>query len=85
MILPCISNRIRYEGIVLWILVQSDSVIDLILFAGHCDIFHGPVILPCISDSINYEGVILWILVKSGTVNNLILFAGHCDLYFMVQ
>ena len=34
-ILPCISNSINYEGIILWILVQSDTVSDLILFGGH--------------------------------------------------
>ena len=34
------------------ILVQSDTVIDIILFVGHCDIFHGSVILPIISGSI---------------------------------
>ena len=27
------------EGIILWILVQSDTVTDLILFAGHCDLY----------------------------------------------
>ena len=38
-ILPFICDRIKYEGIILWILVQSDSVNDVILFAGHCDLF----------------------------------------------
>ena len=44
MILPCISYHIKKEGTILWILVQSDTVNDLILFIGDCDIFHGPVI-----------------------------------------
>ena len=39
MILSCISDRIKYKGIILWILVQSDIVSDLIFFAGHCDIY----------------------------------------------
>ena len=34
----------------LWILVQSDIVNDLILFVAHCDLYlHGPLILPYIS------------------------------------
>ena len=41
-ILPCISHRIKYEGI---ILLKSDTVNDLILFTGHCGpIFHGPMV-----------------------------------------
>ena len=38
-ILPCISGSIKYEGIILWILVQSDTVNDLILFGGHYDLY----------------------------------------------
>ena len=38
-LLPCISDSIKYEDIILWILVQSDSVNDLILFGGHCDLY----------------------------------------------
>ena len=38
-ILPCISNSIKCEGIILWILVQSDTVNDLIPFVGHCDLY----------------------------------------------
>ena len=52
-ILPCISDSIKYEGIILWILVLSDTVSDLIPFVGHLiPAFYGPVILPCISGSI---------------------------------
>ena len=29
MILPCVSDSIRYEGIILWILVQSDTIIRI--------------------------------------------------------
>ena len=39
LILPCISDSIRYEGIILWILIQSDTVSDLILFVAHCDLY----------------------------------------------
>ena len=34
-----IPDSIEYEGIILGILVQSDTVNDLILFAGHCDLY----------------------------------------------
>ena len=52
-ILPYISDPIKQEGMVLWILVQSDTVNYLILFVGHGYLlFHGPVILPYISDPI---------------------------------
>ena len=39
LILPCISDSIKYEGTILWILVQSDTVNDLILFGGHFDLY----------------------------------------------
>ena len=39
MILPRISDSIKYEGIILGILVQSDTVNDLILSRGHCDLY----------------------------------------------
>ena len=29
----------KYEGTILWILVQSDSVNDLILFEDRCDLY----------------------------------------------
>ena len=34
-----LSISIRYKGTILWILVvQSDTVNDLVLFADHCDL-----------------------------------------------
>ena len=30
---------VRYEGVIIWIIVQSDTVNDLILFAGHYDLY----------------------------------------------
>ena len=38
-ILHCISHPIKQECITLWILVQSDTVNDLILFVGQCDLY----------------------------------------------
>ena len=38
-ILPCISDGMKKEGIIHWILVQSDTVSDLIIFVGHCDLY----------------------------------------------
>ena len=40
-ILPCISDSIKYEGSILWILAQSDTVNNFILFVfvGHCDLY----------------------------------------------
>ena len=35
--LPCISDPIIKEDIILWILVRSVTVNDLILFVGNCD------------------------------------------------
>ena len=44
-------NSIKYKGIILWILVQSDTVNDLELLMLQVTVkFHVPVILPCISD-----------------------------------
>ena len=37
--LPCISDSIKYEGIILWILVHWDTVNDLILVEDHCDLY----------------------------------------------
>ena len=39
-ILPYISDPIKQEGMILWIHVQSDTVNDIILFAGHCDLYY---------------------------------------------
>ena len=39
-ILLRICNSIKYEGIILWILVQSDTVKDLVLFAGQYDLYY---------------------------------------------
>ena len=36
-ILHCISHPIKQECIILWILVQSDTVNDFILFVGQCE------------------------------------------------
>ena len=36
---PCISDSIKQEGIILWILIQSDTMTDLILFVGHYDLY----------------------------------------------
>ena len=38
-ILHCFFDRIKLEGIILWILVQSDTVKDLILLVGPCDLY----------------------------------------------
>ena len=38
-IMPCISDHIKKEGILLWILVRSDSVSDLVVFVGYCDLY----------------------------------------------
>ena len=38
-IFPYTSNIIKHEGTIFWILVQSDTVNDLILFGGHCDLY----------------------------------------------
>ena len=38
-ILPCISDPIKWEGIIFWILVPSDTFNDLIPFVGHCDLY----------------------------------------------
>ena len=38
-ILPCISDSIKYKGIILQTLVQSDSVNDIIQFAGYCGLY----------------------------------------------
>ena len=38
-ILLCIADSIKYEVIILWILVQSDTVNDFILFGGPCDLY----------------------------------------------
>ena len=50
----CLVSPTRSKrSIILQILVQSDTVNDLILFVGHYDpIIHGPVILPYISGPI---------------------------------
>ena len=37
-ILPCISDHIKKGGIILGILVQSDTVNDLILFVDRCEL-----------------------------------------------
>ena len=39
MILPYVSDPIKQEGMIFWILVQSDTVNDLILFVGHSDLY----------------------------------------------
>ena len=38
-ILPCISDCFKLEDIILWIVVQSDTVNDFILYVGHCDLY----------------------------------------------
>ena len=38
-ILPCISDSIIYNGIILCTLVQSGTVNGIVLFAGHCDLY----------------------------------------------
>ena len=38
-ILPYISVIIKYEGIILWILVQCGTVNDIILYIDHCDLY----------------------------------------------
>ena len=38
-ILHCISHPIKQDCITLWILVQSDTVNDLKLFVGQCDLY----------------------------------------------
>ena len=38
-ILPCISDRIKEEEIILWILVHFDTANDLILFVGNCGLY----------------------------------------------
>ena len=53
-----ICDRIKYECIIFWIFVQSESVNDVILFAGHCDLFSWSNGLPCISDLILKKDVI---------------------------
>ena len=67
---------------ILRILVQYDTMGDLILLLGQCDLYHGPVIL---LNTILWIYIILQILVQYDTMSELILLIGQCDLYFMVQ
>ena len=65
---------ITYESIMLWILVQSDTVIDLILFAGHCDLY--------------FILLFIFIFILSLTLSFYpwtTVLVGLCDLYFMVH
>ena len=38
-VLNCFFDRIKLEGIIIWILVQSDTVMELILPVGPCDLY----------------------------------------------
>ena len=39
MIFSYVSDPIKWEGMIFWILVQSDTVDNLILFVGHRDLY----------------------------------------------
>ena len=84
MVLPCISDPIKLIGIIRRILIQSDTVNDLILFVGHCDLYYMVQWFCLISLSLSdryasHFGYLFY------TASDLVSFIGHCDLYFMVQ
>ena len=85
MILLNISNTILWIYIILRISVQYDTMGDLIIRVGHCDIFHGTVILLNISNTILCIYIILKMMVQYDTLSELIVLTGQCALYFMVH
>ena len=84
-ILHCILYPIKQECITLWILVQSDTVNDLTLFVGQCDLYFMS------SDFALYLWLYLTnrhhilVLVQFYTASDLVFFVGHCDLYFIIH
>ena len=87
-ILLNISNTIGWIYIILGILVQYDTVGDIIILVAFrllwC-IFHGPVILLNISNTVLWIYIIFKILVQYDTMSELKVLICQCDLYFMVQ
>ena len=59
-----LSNRMDS----LWILLQSDTVNDLIFFVDHCDLYFTVQCFCLVSPTLSNRRASLWILVQSDAV-----------------
>ena len=83
-----ISSRLfggRTSDIIVGIMDQCDTKIDLIKYIGHWPLFYGPVILLHILKTIWWRNVVLGIMDQCDTKIDLIKYMWVSDLYFMVH
>ena len=65
--------------------MQSDTVNDLILFVGQCDLYFMVRGFCFIYLALSKNRHHTLVLVQFHTVSDLIFFVGHCDLYFIIH